>query len=161
MCSFLTVTLHEVAPVHVAQTQIHPFFWTSLSIESEADHSEVVSRTRLVQLCSPAEAARILSLTAHGSSALQEEFSYEILLQRAQIKLGLLELLDLHEFSSFCASELSAKKKSFVTLDFTARPPCENNATSVLLILCENHTFGFPMLDRNDDDLCPEFSLPE
>ena len=91
------VFLHEVAPVHVAQTQILAFLWTSLGIESEADHSEIASRTRLVHLCSPPEAARILSLTAHGSSALPEEFSHEILLQRAQIKLGLLELLDLPE----------------------------------------------------------------
>ena len=97
--------LNEVAPVHVAQTQILAFLWTSLGIESEADHPEVVSMTELVQLSSPAEAARIVSLGVHGSSALQEKFSFEILLQRAQMKLGLLELLDLLEFSKvFCAS---------------------------------------------------------
>ena len=104
--------LHEVAPVHVAQTQILAFLWTSLGIESEADHPEVVSRTELVQLYSPAEAARIVSLGVHGSSALQEKFSYEILLQRAQMKLGLLELLDLLEFS-----------KVFALLNFLSKNP--------------------------------------
>ena len=70
-----------------------------------------------VQLSSPAEAARILPLRVYGSSPLQEEFSYDILLQRALIKLlVLLEVIDLPEL----------KKKlvrfwAFITLRFAAR----------------------------------------
>ena len=98
------VILLEVAVVHVAQAQILAFFGTSLRIEGEADHSEVVSMNSVVQLSCLAEAGRILPLRVYGSSALQEEFSCEILLQRAQVKLlVLLKVLDLHEFSRIFA----------------------------------------------------------
>ena len=62
-----SVILHEVAFVHVAQAHFLAFCWTSLRIESEADHSEVVSMNQFVQLSSPAEAARTLPLRVSDS----------------------------------------------------------------------------------------------
>ena len=68
LCSVL---LHEVAPVHVAQAQKFAF-WTSLSIESEADHSKIVPMNFLVQLSSPAGTAQIVPLRVYGCYDLQE-----------------------------------------------------------------------------------------
>ena len=108
--------LHEVVLVHVAQAQILAFFWTSLNIESEADHSEVASMNSLVQLSSVAEAARILPLRVYRSSVPQGEFSYEILLQKPLIKLlVLLDVLDLPDFSRIFAPLF------FVSFTCTAR----------------------------------------
>ena len=152
--------LHEVVLVHVAQAPILAFFWTSLNIESEADHSEVASMNSLVQLSSLAEAGLILPLRLFGSCAPQEEFSFEILLQKPQTKLlVLLDVLDLPDFSRIFAplDFLQIFFLRFFHLHCSNVLSCENNVTGFSVLLCENHAIGFPMLDRNDDELCPEF----
>ena len=70
-------------------------FWTSPSIDSEANHQEIASKNLLVQLSSPAEVSQIMALRVYGSCVLQEEFSYEILRQKYYILLPVpLQVLD-------------------------------------------------------------------
>ena len=151
------VILHEVALVHVAQAQIFAFFWKSLSIESEADHSPLLQKQHELRLWE-----YFSTWFLCFSRKFFEWNSVSESIDQASCS-PWIDVLDLLQFSRIFAL-LNVLQNFFFRyfelhcLDFLY---CENNATSLTMLLCENHAIGFPLLDRTDDELCPEFSFLE